>query len=399
MTIQSQSGDCIMDLFLRVDVNLIAFVILTVVRWIAQNHLNRHDVLNRAFLNVSLIVMMQLVFESMCVMINGVDRPYLVQLSYFLHIGLFVTAPFLTLLWYRLVRQVLDRYAKRHRREDFLLMVPMGIHFLLVVSAPLNGVVFSITSQNVYQRGPLFWLSSLITYGYLFLGLILLSLSHRKIAQQDRFPLAVFAIFPLIGGLIQTIFYGTLLMWSSAAFSLVVAYSFLQHRLVSLDPLTQTWTRQSLFNYIDQRYMKLNQTDFGMIYMDVDDLKPINDTYGHTEGDEALKTTIRLVRESIRKNDIVARVGGDEFVILFEGCEIDVLKRNVERIRKRFDAYNASAAKPYPLLCSFGYDLYHPEFTGINQLIERVDALMYQDKRAKKKPSAVIAGSTDSMPL
>ena len=106
---------------------------------------------------------------------------------------------------------------------------------------------------------------------------------------------------------------------------------------------------------------------------------------------------ICLVRESIRKNDIVARVGGDEFVVLFEGCEIDVLKRNVARIRERFNAFNASAVKPYPLLCSFGYDLYHPEFTGINQLIERVDALMYQDKRAKKKSSAVFESSADTI--
>jgi|APHig6443717817_1056837.scaffolds.fasta_scaffold39745_2 diguanylate cyclase (GGDEF)-like protein len=386
-----------MNLFLRIDVNLIAFLILAVVRWIAQNHLNRHDLLNKAFLNVSLIVLVQLIFEGMCVAINGVNQPSLIFLSYLLHIGLFITAPILTLLWYQLVRRILDRHTKNHRSENILLMIPMLINFLLVVSSPWTGSIFSVTSLNVYQRGPLFWLSSAITYGYLFLGLLLLSISHRKIAQQDRFPLSVFAIFPLIGGLIQTMFYGTLLMWSSAAFSMVIAYTFLQHRLVSLDPLTQAWTRQSLYNYIDQRYLKLNQTDFGMIYLDVDDLKPINDTYGHMEGDEALKTAIRLVRESIRKNDIVARVGGDEFVVLFEGCEIDVLKRNVARIRERFNAFNASAVKPYPLLCSFGYDLYHPEFTGINQLIERVDALMYQDKRAKKKSSAVFESSADTI--
>ena len=121
------------------------------------------------------------------------------------------------------------------------------------------------------------------------------------------------------------------------------------------------------------------------MYMDVDNMKWINDNLGHSTGDEALIEVASILRKTFRKSDVLARIGGDEFVFL--GLETE--KNNpgilVERIRRKLDARNSKKTSCYPLSLSIGLALYDPDSpVSLRDLIEEADKRMYQEKMAKK---------------
>lgn len=183
----------------------------------------------------------------------------------------------------------------------------------------------------------------------------------------------------------QILFYGTLMMWSSAAFSLMVIYIFLQQRMMQYDTLTGAWTKASFEHYIDHLINKEKKQDaFGIIFLDLDEFKSINDSFGHLEGDAALKTSVRLIRSCLGRNDIIARFGGDEFVILAQKCGGNSMVDRINLMKYNFKKYNETSEKEYKLKFSCGYEIFDAKKYNIWQFLNYVDNLMYQDKESKQ---------------
>ena len=125
---------------------------------------------------------------------------------------------------------------------------------------------------------------------------------------------------------------------------------------------------------------------FTLCYVDIDDLKMVNDTYGHSEGDELISTACDAMRESIRQMDTVCRMGGDEFLILFPECDLADAELVWDRITEKLDAYNSRNSKPYKVSLSHGILEYSPSSRDtIEHLLKRFDALMYREKRDYKQ--------------
>lgn len=129
---------------------------------------------------------------------------------------------------------------------------------------------------------------------------------------------------------------------------------------------------------------KRNNSKLSICYIDVDGLKDINDTYGHQEGDEVLRLISRFIKETLRKADIISRLGGDEFLLILPQCSADKAVLVWERIGEKVDAYNARKMKPYMIRLSHGFAEYDPgEEKSVDQLIAVADQEMYKDKRSK----------------
>ena len=122
-----------------------------------------------------------------------------------------------------------------------------------------------------------------------------------------------------------------------------------------------------------------------LLFIDMDNLKWINDHHGHNEGDQALIDLANILKKTFRQSDIVARIGGDEFVVLSESTDESgqiVLTRLYENIKD----HNAKGARRYTLSVSVGatqFDPNHP--VSIDELLSKADALMYAEKRKKSK--------------
>jgi len=157
-----------------------------------------------------------------------------------------------------------------------------------------------------------------------------------------------------------------------------------------IDELTGLYNRRRFF-VLTEQYLKLSvRTKKGLLllFIDMDNLKWINDHHGHNEGDQALINLANILKKTFRESDIIARIGGDEFVVLSESTDENgetVLTRLYENIKD----YNAKRSQRYTLSISVGTTQFDPKYPiSIDELLFKADALMYAQKRRKwKNPS------------
>jgi diguanylate cyclase (GGDEF)-like protein len=123
-----------------------------------------------------------------------------------------------------------------------------------------------------------------------------------------------------------------------------------------------------------------------VFFADLDGLKKINDSYGHQEGDSAIKAAAEILKKTFRNMDVIARLGGDEFVVL----TIDTVPDFVESLKRRLEAcistYNADSRKSYKLSMSLGAVPFERESTmSLEELLDRADDVLYEEKKRKKQ--------------
>jgi diguanylate cyclase (GGDEF)-like protein/PAS domain S-box-containing protein len=150
------------------------------------------------------------------------------------------------------------------------------------------------------------------------------------------------------------------------------------------DELTGLYNRRGFLTFARQ-HLKLASrmhTCMLLLFGDVNGLKSINDTYGHAMGDEALVRLAGILKSTFRESDIIARIGGDEFVVLaIESDEANSVTLT-ERLQAKIAGENSRATAPYPLSLSVGVARFDPERPiGIEQLLAHADMLMYEQKK------------------
>ncbi len=152
------------------------------------------------------------------------------------------------------------------------------------------------------------------------------------------------------------------------------------------DELTGLYNRRGFFT-IAREFIALaarRKTKMFLLYMDVDDLKQINDTFGHHMGDQALLQLAEFINRTFRTSDIKGRIGGDEFVVFPIDSSLDGVETALARMQKVLDEFNADADKPFRLSISSGMAFFDPEHPAtIEDLLMRADKLMYERKRSK----------------
>ncbi len=163
-------------------------------------------------------------------------------------------------------------------------------------------------------------------------------------------------------------------------------YSDLRHRS-EFDLLTDIYNRFSLHKRLDVLIQETSQGGiFGLIYLDLDKFKPINDTYGHNVGDKYLQEVASRMNKQLLGGDMVARLGGDEFAALvsLQHGRAD-LNRIVTRLRSCFDAPFVIEGHVIRGSASIGVALYPEDGTTKDALLNAADASMYAVKKEKKQ--------------
>lgn len=157
------------------------------------------------------------------------------------------------------------------------------------------------------------------------------------------------------------------------------------------DELTGLPNRRAFINLSEQALKQATrmERDVLMIFIDVDQLKHINDTWGHLAGDRALIDTARVLRESCREADIVARLGGDEFVALMTVDSDQTADIVRERIQARVEAHNRETERGYPLSLSVGATRSKAEGAMLADLLAQADTALYEQKRGRARAHAL----------
>lgn len=153
------------------------------------------------------------------------------------------------------------------------------------------------------------------------------------------------------------------------------------------DDLTGLFNRRGFLAVSEQQMKLARRTNkrLLLLYIDIDNMKQINDTLGHNQGDAALVATATILRDTFRESDIIARVGGDEFVILAVDPNELSAQMLIHRLREKCVERNHSASQDFGLFLSVGSAYYDPQnHCSIEALMERADRIMYRQKRGKR---------------
>ena len=159
------------------------------------------------------------------------------------------------------------------------------------------------------------------------------------------------------------------------------------------DALTGLLNRRGFFNMISPylNFASRNHCNAGIIMMDLDNFKQINERHGHPAGDRALAAAAAIIRKNLRKSDIVGRYGGEEFIIFSEAQELHGLTSICERIRKNIESRSERLAG-IPFTISLGATVgpvNSPEEVSLSALIERADLNLSHSKATGKNCSTI----------
>ena len=152
--------------------------------------------------------------------------------------------------------------------------------------------------------------------------------------------------------------------------------------LARYDNLTNTYSRNAGMDLLELEIERCKSGGlFTVVFIDVDGLKAINDSYGHAEGDELLKRIVFCTKDRMSSSDYIIRLGGDEFVIVLLDCVKMNAKKMIEDVKVRL----ACEDKPYKLDFSYGFSSYDGQCDlCIDELLSNADKNMYMDKVNKK---------------
>ncbi len=173
----------------------------------------------------------------------------------------------------------------------------------------------------------------------------------------------------------------------SGAIEAARLYAKLQ-KLAFYDPLTGVHTFHHLsdtFNTLREKWLNDGKR-VSIVFVDTDGLKTINDKYGHLVGDEILKTFARKLKNAIEGKGMIGRYGGDEFVILLPGMEVERANRIVKELKDEIDRTTIKVDdRDIPLIkFSYGISEFPKDGVELELLIKRADERMYRDKRKKR---------------
>ena len=160
-------------------------------------------------------------------------------------------------------------------------------------------------------------------------------------------------------------------------------------QLATIDDLTKISNRRGFIS-LAQNSINLcarQGTPVSMVFLDLDKFKPINDQFGHAEGDHALIAFADLMRKSFRDSDVFARIGGDEFVVLLTNTKKDRAAEIVARFRGQVEVYNTQAKRGYDLCFSDGIVSMLPDQDSlVDDLLCEADVMMYEKKMDTTQP-------------
>ena len=193
----------------------------------------------------------------------------------------------------------------------------------------------------------------------------------------------------LLTGIISAIV-GFLVYMNRKTYSKIKFYS-------EFDPLTKTLNRRAGIARLNELFLVNERRNFlvSLCYIDINGLKQVNDTLGHKLGDELISSVAEVIKRTIRAQDYLIRLGGDEFLIVFNGIAIDTAESVWVRIAKAYEQINNDKNHPYIISVSHGIvDFDNKQTTPVDSLIHAADEKMYKEKQIIKVNLNVIKGNS-----
>lgn len=311
-------------------------------------------------------------------------------------------------------------------KRNFLNSIVNSVLVLIVFS--IGDIFSAIVLMNIMdvklaaiQSNPFFsFLSNILIFISVNIVIFFMKvvIEKIKILRKDRETLVLLAVNAFIAGLLLFISLKTyeyvllnssnidtgylnfqvvlslILLFSVSLTTLIIANKYISNtkkfkeilEASKIDKMTDTLNREAgldlLKDSIEER--KRNNNFITICYVDINNLKKVNDNYGHIEGDNLIRKVSDVIRVSLRKTDAVSRLGGDEFLVIFLDCKIDGAKEVLNRIDSKLK--ELSSGSRYEIGISYGFCEIEPKLSvSLENIIEMADKEMYKIKQQPKE--------------
>ena len=367
-----------MDLLSIYVSNGTGIIILLMLLYVSRSRTQRDSIEDRIFTFMIFGVMAGCFMEAFSYTIDGKLFSGARILNYIANTYLYtinVVLPFLVLVYVDLgLYGDLSRIRKKYRIEIAILIIMIVMNIVNF----FYPITYYINELNVYERRPLSYLSYVIILYYCLVAMIVTSRYEKENGARTFINIRMFLVPILIGAGLQFMFYGLSLAWLSAALGLNGLYMMQQNETAYIDSLVDIYNRQ-YFNHILSGWIASGRDIVG-IMIDIDHFKSINDNYGHSEGDRALKALVDILKKARKDNERVFRLAGDEFIVMKLTDDIKGLDRFMNDVKKGLDTYNRENGLPYKLAISYGSSHFEPHKSSIDDFMKEMDDNMYRMK-------------------
>lgn len=290
--------------------------------------------------------------------------------------GLFLGNVMIGYLWAKFIMVHMNIPFSDIRRNIYRTIGLISIVLLVInIFYPL---VFSV-SDGRYQRGFAYIIFLIFAAFYILDSLYLYVKRVKKNGSLKLFPVHIFLIPVILGVVIQAFFVEIAITWTSIAISVAGIMTALKNEIIFTDCLTGLYNRVYL-EFLHKRACNKKDCWVSGIMIDLNGFKQINDNYGHAEGDLALCIVADLLRKSFSEYGVVTRYAGDEFVIMLNTTDDQLIQKIIKSAKKNFVTENEKNDKPYQLSASMGYAITNLSNETIDDFMNRIDEQMYQDK-------------------
>ncbi len=259
---------------------------------------------------------------------------------------------------------------------DIILVLMFAVLHLLIITGGL-------------ERTGIFWI-----YTFPLLTFFLKSIKKALVWNGILFSSFLFLVFLQEAGFLKIAYSFVEMRQALSAYLAVFLISFFYSYILKnlnkklwkasiYDPLTELYNRKYIYQNLEleiERIKRGLREKICIVYIDIDNFKVVNDIEGHVTGDKVLQKIAHIIKNNFRKVDLLGRVGGDEFLLIVENC-------NVEKIRKRLDSIKTEIENEftkYKLSLSYGIVKLPEETTDIEKALKMADERMYAMKKKNK---------------
>ncbi len=366
-----------MDFLIQFQLNLFTLIILVVLLGIIKVKTQLDSFGKRILEYVVIFSGIGIITEPLTWIFDGQTYFGAYFLEYLTNFILVLIAPVIGGLMLSYVDYYIYKDLRRIRKRLYYSYFFMFSFVILIINL-FTPIYFSINqTTNVYSQGDYFWIHYL-SIGLMYVYMFSFILKNRK--RTFRYAMNIFIIFfslPILGMIIQIINNRLFFAWNSIALAILVTYVFLESNSTEKDYLTKLYNRQSYEKYVNQ--LIESKKEFGIMLIDLDKFKEINDDYGHQKGDQVLVEFSNILSKQISCCKFASRLAGDEFIIVVEE-EIDI-KFLIKEIYHFLQISTDKVLRD--LKFSYGY-IEFKEGDTLDQLYTTVDREMYKNKLVEK---------------
>lgn len=260
-----------------------------------------------------------------------------------------------------------------------LLVIPLIINIIVNIASYWTGWAFYIDPQGQYFRGTYFYLQLIINTFYYILLIISIFLNKNNYDIDDTKLLSSIFALPVIAVIVQLSYPQLYIIWVTVALSLLLYYVLLRELQFKFDITSGIRNRRAFTT----KMLKLNKLKrpTGLVVLDLNDLKVINDSMGHEKGDEIIHKAAKILQESFVKVGTPYRIGGDEFSILCANSSEKEIETALVRLQSLSEVYNGN--NPVKIIFAYGYHLY-TGYEDVFEVFKIADKKMYDHKALVK---------------